>query len=241
MAQLVLPHHQKASAPTSAPEAIDQLVQTRVRFMKRQSQPTYLLQQTLKRLGDILLAGMGTLLISPVLMLISLLIWLDSRGPVFYLSERIGKNYQPFKMVKFRTMVVDADAQRDQLREEANLNGELFKIQNDPRITRLGQFLRATSLDELPQLFNVLAGHMSLVGPRPLPPDESHLFEEPYTLRYQVIPGMTGMWQVNGRSTTDFRSLCELEMKYILNWTIAQDIKLLFQTIPAVLTSRGAC
>ncbi len=242
MAQLAIPHHSKGSGLVSglAPRENATGFQFQLIFMSRSISLGYRLQQILKRMADILLAGVGILMISPALLAIALLIRLTSPGPVLYMSERIGKDYKPFKMYKFRTMEVDADRKRETLRKEANLDGELFKIANDPRVTPIGKLLRATSLDELPQLFNVLRGEMSLVGPRPLPPDESHLFEAPYTLRYQVFPGITGKWQVNGRSNADFKTLCELEMTYVMNWSLFEDFKLMVQTIPAVLLSRGA-
>ena len=211
------------------------------RFFERASQAPYQFEQILKRGIDIVGASLGLLAISPLLGAIALLIKLGSDGPILYKSERIGKNYQPFYMYKFRTMGVDADIKRDALREQANLQGELFKLTNDPRITKVGKILRALSLDELPQLLNVLRGEMSLVGPRPLPPDESSLFAEPYTLRFHVYPGMTGLWQVSGRSKLNFDQLCNLEMTYVLDWSLINDIKILLKTLPAVLESRGAC
>jgi len=140
---------------------------------------TLRVQMVLKRSLDLLLALALVVFIAPILLLIAALIRLDSPGPVIYKSLRIGRGYQPFSMYKFRTMRPDADALRDQLRAQANLDGKLFKIKDDPRVTAIGRFLRATSLDELPQLFNVIQGNMSLVGPRPLPPDESAYFEAP--------------------------------------------------------------
>ena len=210
-------------------------------FFDRSSQWGYRLQQMGKRSFDIVAATLGLLAISPLLAIIAVLIKLGSDGPVFYKSERIGKHYQPFYMYKFRTMGVDADAKREALREQANLQGELFKLANDPRITKVGKVLRALSLDELPQLLNVLRGEMSLVGPRPLPADESKLFDEPYTIRFQVYPGITGLWQVSGRSNLNFEQLCKLEMSYVMNWSLLQDLKILLKTLPAVLASRGAC
>lgn len=198
------------------------------------------LQQVLKRIMDITLAIVGLILLAPVLLLISTLIKATSPGPILYKSLRIGKNRHPFYMYKFRTMCVEADSLRDELRQKANLQGNLFKLHNDPRVTPLGKFLRACSLDELPQLINVILGNMSLVGPRPLPPDESDLFESPYHLRFQVLPGITGMWQVNGRSTLNFKQLCELELSYVLHWNLWMDIKIILKTVPAVLKSRGA-
>jgi lipopolysaccharide/colanic/teichoic acid biosynthesis glycosyltransferase len=209
-------------------------------FLAKSRQWIYRLQQGLKRAFDIVAACVGLLLISPILLVIALLIKLGSPGPILYKSERIGKNYQPFFMYKFRTMGVDADAQREALRKQANLDGNLFKIANDPRVTRVGKVLRALSLDELPQLFNVVRGEMSLVGPRPLPRDESELFKDPYTLRFHVYPGITGLWQVSGRSNLPFTKLCSLEMEYVTGWNLLNDFRILLQTVPAVLGSRGA-
>lgn len=198
-------------------------------------------QQLGKRLMDFSIALTGVILISPLLLAMAIAIKVSSEGPVLYPSKRIGKGYKPFFMYKFRTMQPNADSLREQLRQQANLQGELFKIENDPRITPIGQFLRKYSLDELPQLLNVIKGEMSLVGPRPLPEDESLLFEEPYTRRFSVKPGITGLWQVSGRSGLNFKKLCELEFTYISKWTLLKDIQILFQTIPAVLFSKGAC
>lgn len=194
----------------------------------------------LKRVMDILLASIALLVLSPVLLGIILLLKITSSGPVFYKSLRIGKGYKPFQMLKFRTMAVNADSLRDQLREQANLQGQLFKLKDDPRVTPVGKFLRAFSLDELPQLINVLKGEMSIVGPRPLPPDESELFDLPYTIRFNVNPGITGAWQVGGRSNSDFDRLCHLEYSYIKDWNLMKDIEIIFATIPAVLTKSGA-
>jgi lipopolysaccharide/colanic/teichoic acid biosynthesis glycosyltransferase len=198
------------------------------------------LQNAGKRLMDVTLASIGLVMLLPVLCIIAVLIKFDSKGPILYKSLRIGKDQKPFYMMKFRTMVADADAQREKLRQQANLEGNLFKLANDPRITPLGQFLRKLSLDELPQLINVIKGEMSLVGPRPLPPDESALFEDPYTARFEVLPGITGLWQVSGRSKLNFRQLCELEFSYVRDWSLWRDIEILCKTVPVVLCSRGA-
>jgi lipopolysaccharide/colanic/teichoic acid biosynthesis glycosyltransferase len=218
----------------------DRGLRIEIAFLTRSNQWLYKLQQGMKRGFDVVGASLGLLLISPILLLIAVLIKLTSTGPVLYKSERIGKNYQPFYMYKFRTMTVDADAKRDELRKQANLEGGLFKLENDPRVTAIGKILRALSLDELPQLLNVVRGEMSLVGPRPLPADESQLFEDPYTLRFQVYPGITGLWQVSGRSNLNFAQLCQLEMGYVMDWSLASDLGILLQTLPAVLASRGA-
>lgn len=209
-------------------------------ILAKQATPGFWSQQQLKRIIDLTIALISLLLLSPVWVGIALLVWATSPGPVLYKSTRIGQGYRPFEMYKFRTMHVDADSLREALRKQANLQGNLFKLPHDPRVTRVGKFLRAFSLDELPQLLNVIRGEMSLVGPRPLPPDESHLFEAPYTMRYFVKPGITGIWQISGRSKLDFKKLCQLELSYILQWNAWQDIKILLKTIPVVLLREGA-
>lgn len=225
----------------TAEQASDEGLRVELAFLKRSSQWLYRMQQGVKRLFDILAASLGLLAISPLLITIALLVKFTSPGPILYKSPRIGRNFKPFGMYKFRTMGVNADAQREALRQQTNQQNGLFKLANDPRITPIGKTLRALSLDELPQLLNVIRGEMSLVGPRPLPQDESEMFKEPYTLRFQVFPGMTGAWQVSGRSNITFERLCDLEMQYVMNWTLLTDLGILFRTLPAVLASRGAC
>ncbi|WP_373531921.1 sugar transferase [Vampirovibrio sp.] len=235
-----LPERQRVVKEKNAPDILKQGFQLEIAFLNHSSHWIYRAQQGIKRTIDLLAASLGLLAISPLLLLIALLVKLTSEGPILYKSQRIGKNFQPFGMYKFRTMTTDADAQRDALRKQAQQENGLFKLANDPRVTPIGKILRAFSLDELPQLLNVIRGDMSLVGPRPLPQDESELFQGPYTLRFQVFPGMTGAWQVGGRSNISFEQLCQLEMSYILQWTLLSDLKILFKTLPAVLASRGA-
>jgi len=196
--------------------------------------------QNIKRGLDFILTLMILTLLFPLLGGIALGVRLTSTGPIFYKSLRIGKNYQPFYMWKFRTMCTDADHQRERLRQNAGLQGQLFKLADDPRVTRFGRFLRKFSLDELPQLLNVLQGNMSLVGPRPLPPDESELFRAPFTRRFDVLPGITGLWQISGRSNIRFEDMCKLEFTYVSQWQLVHDFKILFQTVPAVLCRKGA-
>jgi lipopolysaccharide/colanic/teichoic acid biosynthesis glycosyltransferase len=197
-------------------------------------------QLAVKSWLDTLLAMAIVLILSPGLLLIGLLVKLSSPGPVLYQSERVGYNKKIFYMYKFRTMVQSADQLRSQLRVENQQTQELFKLKDDPRITPLGKFLRAYSLDEFPQLLNVLRGEMSLVGPRPFTPDDCLLFKEPYTRRFSVLPGMTGAWQIGGRSLTSFQRMCELEMEYIQSWSLLLDFRILVMTIPAMLFCRGA-
>ncbi len=188
---------------------------------------------------------LGLILIaSPVLILMSLLvalaIRLDGPGPILYTSPRVGENGRPFNMIKFRSMVQDADKLREQLIKTQELDPRRPKIKNDPRITRVGRFIRTTSLDELPNLINVLIGHMSLVGPRPPTPEEVRLYEPWHMQRLQVKPGLTGMWQISGRSEVPFEEMCLLDIYYIENWSMQLDAQILMMTIPRVLLRQGA-
>ncbi len=205
-----------------------------------ESSPGRSFQLVLKRVADLLLAIIGIIIISPMLIAIALLVRFSSPGPIIYKSLRVGKDYQPIHMYKFRTMVQDADQQWSRIRKEMNLQGGLFKLKNDTRVTPLGKFLRKYSLDEFPQLFNVVKGEMSLVGPRPFVPKESKSFEYPYTSRFSIIPGMTGPWQVSGRSDLTFDQLCNLELNYVQRWSLWTDIVILFKTVPCVLLKKGA-
>lgn len=238
---LTFPARSKTSKkPRIVKPTPDSAVLVRIIFTRRATGLGYLLQQAAKRSFDFSAALLGILAICPLLAGIALAVKLTSPGPVIYKSLRIGRDYKPFYMYKFRTMQINADALRDKLRKEQKLEGNLFKMKDDPRVTPIGKFLRAFSLDELPQLFNVLEGTMSLVGPRPLPPDESELFADPYTMRYKVTPGITGIWQVSGRSQLDFKRLCELELGYVTRWTLVEDFRILLKTLPAVLQKSGA-
>ncbi|MGZ3457925.1 MAG: sugar transferase [Archangium sp.] len=199
-------------------------------------------QMWVKRGMDLLGAGLGLLIISPLLTLIALAIKLDSRGPVFFAQERVGQGGRTFRMMKFRTMRVGADAEKAQL-AHLNTSGDarLFKIPNDPRVTRVGTFLRKWSLDELPQLLNVLRGDMSLVGPRPFFEKDLATYHEHHFGRLGALPGITGLWQVSGRSSiTDFEEVVRLDCEYILHWSIWLDLEILLKTLPAVLRRTGA-
>ncbi len=197
-------------------------------------------QQTLKRLLDlvvILIGGIPALLATAV---IALAIKLDSSGPIIYKATRIGKNGRPFQMYKFRSMVVDADQHKDRLKQFNQADGPIFKMKDDPRMTRVGRFIRRLSLDELPQIYNVLLGQMSLVGPRPPLGEEVADYKPWHKQRLSVIGGITGLWQVSGRSDLTFDELCLLDIYYIENWSLALDIRILLQTIPHSLFGRGA-
>ena len=194
-----------------------------------------------KRMLDIALSSVLLLLFSPLLLLVSLLVKLDSSGLAFFPQERVGLNKHRFRMFKFRTMVADAEQLQARLESQNEVSGPVFKIKRDPRITRLGKFLRKTSIDELPQLINVLKGDMSLVGPRPLPVRDYEGFDKDWQRRrFSVRPGITCLWQVSGRSGIAFDEWMDLDMKYIDEWSLWLDMKILAKTIPAVVKGSGA-
>ncbi|SEC61207.1 sugar transferase [Terriglobus roseus] len=195
----------------------------------------------LKRSFDLAGASFGLLLLSPLLLVIAILVKLTSDGPIIFKQKRYGWNRRIFHMYKFRSMVVDAEKQQAKLEHLNELGGPVFKITNDPRVTKIGAFIRKTSLDELPQLFNVLRGEMSLVGPRPLPMRDVGRVNELSTMRrFSVKPGMTGLWQVSGRSSLDFSGWMTLDLSYIDEWSLGLDLRILAQTFPAVMKGRGA-
>jgi lipopolysaccharide/colanic/teichoic acid biosynthesis glycosyltransferase len=173
------------------------------------------------------------------MLLLSLLIKLDSNGPVLYRSRRVGKKGRQFVCYKFRSMVSDADLKKAELRKKNYRQGPTFKIADDPRITRVGRLLRKFSLDELPQLWNILRGDMSLVGPRPHPLDDFELYDAEHMVRLHVKPGLTGLWQVMARRDPSFEKNMELDLEYIENWTLMLDFKILLRTIPAVMQGHG--
>lgn len=193
-----------------------------------------------KRAFDLVVAGAVLALLSPVLGAIALAIRLGSPGPVLFRQERVGKDGEPFKVLKFRTMVTNAEELLASLMAQSEGAGPLFKMKRDPRVTRVGSFLRKTSLDELPQLWNVLRNEMSLVGPRPALRSEMAEWSEELYGRLRVKPGITGMWQVSGRSTTTFEEYTRLDLYYVDNWSLVVDLAILAKTIPAVVASRGA-
>jgi exopolysaccharide biosynthesis polyprenyl glycosylphosphotransferase len=193
-----------------------------------------------KRTFDVIGAGILLLLTAPVLAVAAVAVKLDSKGPVLFKQIRVGRDSEPFPVLKVRTMVVDAEARLAELRELNEADGPLFKMADDPRITRVGRFLRVTSLDELPQLWNVIRGDMSLVGPRPALPHETEEWDALLTQRLRVKPGITGMWQVSGRSDTSFEDYTRLDLYYVDNWSLATDLAILAKTIPVVLLRKGA-
>jgi exopolysaccharide biosynthesis polyprenyl glycosylphosphotransferase len=193
------------------------------------------LEATIKRAFDVLVSSVIAFLAAPVMLAIASMIKLEDRGPVLYRQQRVGRDGRVFEMLKFRSMVVDADARLAALEAGNERKGPLFKMEQDPRITRIGRFLRATSLDELPQLFNVLSGTMSLVGPRPALPREVAEFPEELNARHQVRPGITGLWQVEARDNPSFDAYMRLDLFYVQNWTLATDLLILLGTLDHIV------
>ncbi|CAK8716774.1 hypothetical protein GKODMF_08385 [Candidatus Electrothrix gigas] len=199
------------------------------------------LQHDLKRLLDLTCSIFGLILFSPLFVIIPLALYIDDGWPVFFIQKRVGLNKRRFKMWKFRTMVKDAEQRLAELEALNEVQGAAFKLTEDPRVTKLGKFLRKTSLDELPQLINVVQGNMSLVGPRPLPiRDFERFFRNQHRRRFSVKPGITGRWQVEGRSDVDFEEWMALDLDYIDNWKFCDDIEILFKTVIAVARCKGA-
>ncbi len=195
-----------------------------------------------KQLLDLTMASAMVLLLTPIWILVPLAIRLSSPGPILFRQRRCGLNGQPFTMLKFRSMVTDAEQRQHELAALNEMDGPVFKVTNDPRVTVIGRWLRKYSIDEFPQLVNVLRGEMSLVGPRPLPVDEVERFDDPsHRRRLSVKPGLTCLWQVSGRNNVrDFRDWVRLDLEYIDNWSLWLDLKILWRTIPVVLAGTGA-
>jgi exopolysaccharide biosynthesis polyprenyl glycosylphosphotransferase len=197
-------------------------------------------RRLLKRATDVGLTSIGLVVISPLLLLIALAIKLQDGGPVIFRQTRVGRGGETFTMLKFRSMVTDAEARKQDLQALNEGNGALFKLSEDPRITRLGRFLRRFSLDELPQLFNVLGGTMSLVGPRPHLEEEIARMPREAVRRSLVTPGLTGLWQISGRSNLGVEDSIRLDLRYVENWSLTLDLLIMLKTASAVLARRGA-
>ncbi|MFN8223053.1 MAG: sugar transferase [Gaiellales bacterium] len=193
-----------------------------------------------KRVFDLVVASTLLVALTPLWLVVAVAVKLSSPGPVFYRDRRVGLGEREFGMLKFRTMVADAAERQHELEELNEASGALFKIRDDPRVTRVGAVLRRLSIDELPQLANVVRGEMSLVGPRPLPLRDHAMLEDWHRARYHVLPGMTGLWQISGRSGLAFDDLVRLDFTYIEQWSIWTDVSIIAKTIPAVLARRGA-
>jgi exopolysaccharide biosynthesis polyprenyl glycosylphosphotransferase len=195
---------------------------------------------TAKRVLDIILASIGLIASLPIWLVIAVAIMLDSPGPVVFVQERVGRNGRRFRFYKFRSMYLDAEHRLAELQHHNEVDGPVFKIRRDPRISRVGVFLRRTSLDELPQLINVLKGDMSMVGPRPPLPREVEQYRPEDLVRLTVKPGLTCLWQVRGRSTLSFETWMEYDREYVTNLSFWNDVRILFRTVGAVISCRGA-
>jgi exopolysaccharide biosynthesis polyprenyl glycosylphosphotransferase len=245
--ELVDQCHRRGIRVRLAPSTMEILIH-RAEFIPGQSVPLFELAPpvfegidfALKRTFDIVGSTVLLALLSPLLLAIACAVRLTSRGPVVFQSMRRGIGQRPFACLKFRTMHTDAEERQADLEELNEASGALFKIRDDPRLTTIGRMLRRFSLDELPQLVNVLRGDMSLVGPRPLPERDYDMLEDWHRKRYLVLPGITGLWQVSGRSELDFDDLVHLDFIYLERWSLALDLTILLKTIPAVLSRRGA-
>jgi lipopolysaccharide/colanic/teichoic acid biosynthesis glycosyltransferase len=192
-----------------------------------------------KRITDVVVSSALLTLSLPLLLIVAVLIRFDSPGPIFYVAPRAGKKGLPFQCIKFRTMVTNADQLKDQLREKNERVGPCFKIANDPRVTRLGRVLRKYSVDEIPQLWNVLFGDMSLVGPRPHPLDDYIQYDLDHRRRLEVKPGITGLWQVTARQDPSFETNMRFDLQYIERWCLKLDLEIMIQTIGAILRAEG--
>jgi exopolysaccharide biosynthesis polyprenyl glycosylphosphotransferase len=239
--------HQRGVTVHVAPSTMEILID-RAEFVPGQTVPLFTLrppvfegiEYALKRTFDLVLSTLGLILLAPVFLAIGVAIKLSSRGPTIYRSVRPGMAGKPFYCFKFRTMREHAEQVQSDLEPLNEQSGALFKIRRDPRLTRVGRFLRRFSLDELPQLVNVIRGEMSLVGPRPLPMRDFERLEDWHKKRYLVLPGITGLWQVSGRAELDFDDLVRLDFLYLERWSMFLDLAILLKTIPAVFTRRGA-
>ncbi|HYG22159.1 MAG TPA: sugar transferase [Verrucomicrobiae bacterium] len=199
-----------------------------------------LVQLLIKRLADLLISALLLVVLSPLLLIVGIAVVTTSPGPVFFVQERVGMNKRRFRLYKFRSMVVDAETRKSALAHLNEMDGPVFKVKNDPRITKVGKFIRRTSIDELPQLYNVLKGEMSLVGPRPPLPGEVDKYDWLYRKRLSIKPGLTCLWQISGRNEVSFQDWMAMDREYIENWSLWLDCKILAKTVPVVLLGKGA-
>lgn len=208
-----------------------------LKFENKQNLKVY---EICKRTIDIIGAGLGLILLSPIIAVVACAVKVTSKGPVFFSQKRVGKNGELFEMYKFRSMVVNAEELKENLEEQNEMSGPMFKIKDDPRVTKVGKFIRKTSIDELPQLWNVLKGDMSLVGPRPSLPKEVEQFDNWMFKRLTVRPGLTCYWQVSGRNNIDFEDWMKLDIKYVEQRNLWIDIKLIFKTVFVLFGDKNA-
>ena len=208
-----------------------------LKFENKQNLRVY---EICKRTIDIIGAGLGLILLSPIIAIVACAVKVTSRGPIFFSQKRVGKNGELFEMYKFRSMVVNAEELKEKLEEQNEMSGPMFKIKDDPRVTKVGKFIRKTSIDELPQLWNVLKGDMSLVGPRPSLPKEVEQFDNWMFKRLSVRPGLTCYWQVSGRNHIDFEDWMKLDCRYVDERNLWIDIKLIFKTVFVLFGDKNA-
>ena len=208
-----------------------------LKFENKQNLRVY---EICKRTIDIIGAGLGLILLSPIIAIVACAVKVTSKGPIFFSQKRVGKNGELFEMYKFRSMVVNAEELKENLEDQNEMSGPMFKIKDDPRITKVGKFIRKTSIDELPQLWNVLKGDMSLVGPRPSLPKEVEQFDNWMFKRLSVRPGLTCYWQVSGRNNIDFEDWMKLDCRYVDERNLWIDIKLIFKTVFVLFGDKNA-
>ena len=208
-----------------------------LKFENKQNLRVY---EICKRTIDIIGAGLGLILLSPIIAVVACAVKVTSKGPIFFSQKRVGKNGELFEMYKFRSMVVNAEELKGNLEDQNEMSGPMFKIKDDPRVTKVGKFIRKTSIDELPQLWNVLKGDMSLVGPRPSLPKEVEQFDNWMFKRLSVRPGLTCYWQVSGRNNIDFENWMKLDCRYVDERNLWIDIKLIFKTVFVLFGDKNA-
>lgn len=208
--------------------------------IESESSIEFSLYEVIKRLIDVFCSFLGVLVLSPLFIIVAIIIKITSKGPVFFSQKRVGKNGKEFNMYKFRSMVVNAEELKEKLVAQNEMSGPMFKMKDDPRVTKVGKFIRKTSIDELPQLWNVLKGDMSLVGPRPSLPKEVAQFEDWMYRRLEVKPGLTCYWQVSGRNNIDFEDWMKLDIKYVDERSTWIDIKLIFKTVGVLFGDKNA-
>ncbi|PEH08140.1 multidrug MFS transporter [Lactobacillus sp. UMNPBX3] len=216
------------------------LLESKVDLLNRDKIKSRFIYHSVKRVFDFLAATCGIIILSPLMLIIAILIKSEDHGPIFYKQVRVGKNGKTFKMYKFRSMFVNADKMLDKLKEQNDVDGPMFKMKDDPRVTKIGHFIRKHSLDELPQFFNVLKGDMSLVGPRPPLPSEVVEYSEYDKQRLLVIPGCTGLWQATERNEVGFNEMVQLDIEYIKKAGFLFDLWIIWKTIIIVFKPNGS-
>lgn len=211
------------------------LLESKAVFLNKDKIKSRFIYHGIKRLFDIVAATCGIIILSPLMIVIAVLIKVEDHGPIFYKQVRVGKNGKTFKMYKFRSMFINADKMLDKLKEQNDVDGPMFKMKDDPRVTKIGHFVRKHSLDELPQFFNVLKGDMSLVGPRPPLPSEVEEYSEYDKQRLFVIPGCTGLWQATERNEVGFNEMVQLDIQYIQRASFTFDLWIIWKTVEIVI------